>query len=298
MVDRREEVLRRTFDRLGMEVIRGAGQGDQGTGNSRPFVSPDGRWVAYAKQKRLWKVPVEGGTAIDLALADWAGGTWGRNGKLVYTQAYNTGLWMVSEGGGDERVLTTPDGSKAELGHWWPQILPDGDHVIFTAYRTPIETATIEVLSIRTGQRKILLTGGVYGFYVPTGHMLFAVGETIRAVPFDLAGLEVKGPPVSVVDDVAMNLTDGAAAFDVSENGTLAYLPVDSYVTETDVVLVDRKGNESRALPKSDRYTNPRLSPDGGRLSVDIRSANSMGDVWVFQIGRSWGDSTHLGRRA
>jgi Tol biopolymer transport system component/tRNA A-37 threonylcarbamoyl transferase component Bud32 len=289
MVGRREEVLRRALDQAQMEVIKGAGQGEQGTGNSRPFVSPDGRWVAYARQKKLWKVPVEGGTAIELATADWAGGSWGRNGKLVYTQAYNTGLWIVSEGGGDERMLTKPDPSKAELGHWWPQILPDGDHVVFTAYRTPIESARIEVLSISSGQRKVLWTGGVYGFYVPTGHLLFAAGETIRGVAFDLDRLEVKGVPVPVVDGVAMNITDGAAAFDVSETGTLAYLPVDSSVTDTDVVLVDRKGTESLALPVSDRYNNPRLSPDRTRVSVDIRSANSMGDVWVFQIGRSGG---------
>jgi serine/threonine-protein kinase len=289
IVDRREEVLRHVFDRVGMEVIKGAGQGRQGTGNSRPFVSPDGRWVAYARQKKLWKVPVEGGTAIELARADWSGGSWGKNGKLVYTQAYNTGLWIVSEGGGDERELTKPDSSKAELGHWWPQMLPDGDHVLFTAYRTPIESATIEVLTISTGERRVLLTGGAYGFYVPTGHLLYAVGETIRAVPFDLQRLELRGLPVSVVDDVAMNLTDGAAAFDVSETGTLAYLPVDSYVSETDVVFVDRNGKESPALPRRDRYNNPRLSPDGARLSVDIRSANSMGDVWVFEIGRSGG---------
>ncbi len=168
-----------------MEVIKGAGQGEQGTGNSRPFVSPDGRWVAYARQKKLWKVPVEGGTAIELAIADWAGGSWGRNGKLVYTQAYNTGLWIVSEGGGDERMLTTPDPTQ---GASWDtggrRSCPDGDHVIFTAYRTPIESATIEVLSISTGERKVLLTGGVYGFYVPTGHLLFAVGrDHSRGVP-------------------------------------------------------------------------------------------------------------------
>ena len=289
MVERREEVLRRTFDRVGMSVIKGAGQGEQGTGNSRPFVSPDGRWVAYARQKKLWKVPVEGGTAIELAAAEWAGGSWGRNGKLVYTQAYNTGLWVVSERGGDERMLTKPDQGKEELGHWWPQILPDGDHVLFTAYRTPLENATIEVLTISTGERKVLLTGGVYGFYVPTGHLLFAVGETIRAVPFDLQRFEIRGVPVAVVDDVAMNLTDGAAAFDVSETGTLAYLPVESYVTDTEVVIVDRKGTETKALPNRDRYNNPRLSPDGTRVSVDIRSANSAGDIWAFEIGRSGG---------
>ena len=75
----------------------------------------------------------------------------------------------------------------------------------------------------------------------------------------------------------------------MSENGTLAYLPVSSYVTETEVVLVDRRGHETRALPAADRYNHPRLSPDGGRIAVDIRSANSLGDVWVFQVGRSSG---------
>jgi serine/threonine-protein kinase len=289
LVNRQEEVLRRRFDQMRLEIVAGAGQGEQGTGNSRPFVSPDGQWIAYAKQGKLKKVPVEGGPAVDLARADWAGGSWGRNGRIVYTQAYNTGLWMVSEGGGDERMLTEPDTAKGELGHWWPQILPDGDHVIFTAYRVPIERATIEVLSIRSGERKVLLTGGVLGFYVPSGHLLYAVEETIRAVPFNLDRLAVTGPGLPVVDSVAMNPTDGAAAFDVSENGTLAYLPVYSYFTETDVVLVDRRGNATRALPGRDRYSNPRLSPDGNRISVDIRSANSMGDVWVFQMGGSGG---------
>jgi serine/threonine-protein kinase len=289
MVNRREEVLRRRFDEWRMEVIPGAGQGDQGTGNSRPFVSPDGRWIAYFKQGKLRKVPVEGGPAIDLAVSDWAGGSWGRNGRLVYSQSYNTGLWIVSEGGGDERMLTAPDTAKGELGHWWPQILPDGDHVLFTAYRTPIERATIEVLSIRSRERRVLFTGGVFGLYVPTGHLLYAVGEAIRAVPFDLKRMAVTGTARPVVDSVAMNLTDGAAAFDVSENGTLAYLPVGSYITETDLVLVDRSGRASRAVPVSDRYTHPRLSPDGSRIAVDIRSANSAGDVWTFQVGRSGG---------
>ena len=57
-------------------------------------------------------------------------------------------------------------------------------------------------------------------------------------------------------------------------------------------MLVDRKGNESLALPRRDRYNNPRLSPDGARVSVDIRSANSLGDVWVFEIGRSGGPAS------
>ena len=128
---------------------------------------------------------------MDLADADWGGGSWGKNSRLVYTQAYNAGLWIVSEGGGNARMLTTPDTATGGLGHWWPQVLPDGDHVLFTAYRTPIERATIEVLSIKSGKRHVLITGGVLGSYVPTGHILFAVGETIRAVRFDLRRMTV-----------------------------------------------------------------------------------------------------------
>jgi len=289
MVGRREEILRRPFDQTELEIIAGAGQGEQGTQNSRPFVSPDGRWIAYAKQGKLWKVPVEGGSAVELARADWAGGSWGRNGKLVYTLAYNTGLWIVSAGGGDAHILTEPDTAKGELGHWWPQILPDGDHVMFTAYRAPTERATIEVVSISTGVRHVVLTGGVFGFYVPAGYLLYAAGETIRAAPFDLRRFAVTAPAIPVVDSVAMNPTDGAAAFDVSDNGTLAYLPLNSYDTESEVVLVDRQGNATRALPTRARYNHPRLSPDGRRISVDIRSAASLGDVWMFEVGRSGG---------
>ena len=179
-VKRHEEIIHRPLGQMQTRTIAGAGLGDVGTGNNRPFLSPDGRWIAFAAEGRLRKVPVEGGAAVDLAPAEWAGGTWGRNGRIVYTLSYNTGLSLVSEGGGDARFLTTADTSKGELGHWWPQILPDGDHVLFTAYRTPIERATIEVLSIKTGERKVLVTGGVYGLYVRTGHLLFAVGETIR----------------------------------------------------------------------------------------------------------------------
>src|SRR2546430_16421576 len=204
------------------DVIAGAGQGEQGTGNSRPFVSPDGRWVASARQGKLRKVPVDGGPAIDLAVADWAGGSWGKNGRLVYTRAYNTGLWIVSEGGGDERMLTSPDTAQGEMGHWWPQLLPDGEHVVFTAYRTPIERATIEVVSISSGQRSVLFTGGVFGFYVSTGHLLYAAGEAIRAAPLDPQRPAGARPAPPAVDNVAMNPPDGAAAFYAPEKGTPA----------------------------------------------------------------------------
>jgi Tol biopolymer transport system component len=55
------------------------------------------------------------------------------------------------------------------------------------------------------------------------------------------------------------------------------------------VVLVDRRGRETKAIPARDRFDHPRLSPDGSHISVDIRSPTSVGDVWVFPVGRAGG---------
>ena len=74
----------------------------------------------------------------------------------MYSVSYQSGLWVTSAAGGSPRMLTAPDTSKGELSHWWPQILPDGKHVLFTAYRTPLTRATIEVLDLETGTRKVL----------------------------------------------------------------------------------------------------------------------------------------------
>ena len=182
-------------------------------------------------------------------------------------------------------MLTAPDTAAGELGHWWPQILPDGEHVVFTAYRTPLERATIEVLSISSGKREMLVTGGVFGFYVPSGHLLYAAGETIRGVPFDVNRLAVTGPAVPVLDSVAMNPTDGAAAFDVSENGTLAYLPVSSYVTETDMVMVDRRGHEPARCQPGIAITT-RASP---RTAAAYRSTSGRPTPWGTSGCSRWG---------
>jgi serine/threonine-protein kinase len=198
LVGRRNVLLARRLDRLEATVIPGS------EGAERAFLSFDGRWVAFAARGKLMKLPIEGGTPVALADSRWGGGTWGRDGTIIYTQTYQTGLWRVSAGGGEARAVTTPDSSSGELAHWWPQLLPDGRHVVFTAYRTPIERATIEVLDLKSGTRRVLLQGGVMGRYAASGHLLFVRDRSILVVPFDVRRLAVTGAPVVAVDDVAM----------------------------------------------------------------------------------------------
>ena len=255
-------------------------------GADRPFVSPDGKWVAFTAGGKLKKVSVEGGPPLELTSADWGGGCWLPDGAIVFTQSYNSGLWKLPAGGGPPTKLTQPDKSKAELGDWWPQLLPDGKTLLFTAMSTPVDRARIDVQSLETGKRKTVLEGAVYARYVNTGHVLFVRGETILAVPFDVDRLEVTGPAVPVVEDVAYYPQNGSAQFAVSESGILAYVKASAVQSESHLVAVDRTGNAKQIASKLHQLFTPRLSPDGQRLAVPAREGGSPPDIWLLDLAR------------
>jgi serine/threonine protein kinase len=270
-------LISRRLDRLETQIIRGS------EGAGRAFVSHDGRWVAFSARGKLVKLPIEGGTPVTLAdSVGWGGGSWGANGTIVYTPTYQSGLWSVSATGGDAKLLTRPDSASGELAHWWPDVLPNQRHVLFTAYRTPLERSTIEVLDLKTGERRVLVQNGVKPRYAASGHLLFAREASILAAPFDAGKVAVTGAAVVVMDDVAMNYSDGYAMYDVSPLGTLVVIPTSVAGSRVQVVEVDRRGNEKLLLPTPDRYGSPRYAPDLRRFSVDITPDRTARDVWVM----------------
>jgi len=273
-------LLQRSLDQLDFTVVPGSEDG------VRPFLSPDGKWVGFAAGKTMRKVPLEGGPAADVAATNWAGGDWTDDGTIVYTPDYKSGLWRVPAGGGTPEQLTTPDSAQRELAHWWPQVLPDGEHVLFTAFRTPLERSQIEVLSLKTGERTVLLEGGVSGRYVTAGYLLYAKQEALFAVPFDLHRLEVTGQPVPVIQDVALEAEDGRAGFAVSDDGTLAYIAASTFAPDLELVWVTRQGHASASIIPPGRFDNPALSPDGRRVALAIARPGEAKDVWVLDLAR------------
>ncbi len=101
-------------------------------------------------------------------------------------------------------MLTKPDRERGEGDHFWPEFLPGGEAVLFTITSADgsIENAQIAVLDLRTGTSKVLIRGGSHAHYVPTGHLVYGVAGTLRAVAFDLGRLEVVGTPVPVLEGV------------------------------------------------------------------------------------------------
>jgi serine/threonine-protein kinase len=268
------------MDRLDFAPVAGSEQG------SRQFLSPDGRWVGFYAGQLMKKVPLDGGGAIAMDSSAWAGGDWREDGEIVYSRSYVSGLWRIRAEGGGGRALTTPDSSRNELAHWWPQFLPDGEHVLFTVMTVPVERARIEAISLETGARTVIVEGGVSGRYVPTGHLLYAKGEVLFAVPFDVERLRVTGQAVPVLEDLAMSHQDALAGYAVSDDGTLAYVQASVYRSPTELVWVTRSGKESRVPLPEGTYEDPALSPDGSRLAMTVRPPREPTDVWMLDLVR------------
>ena len=147
------------------------------------------------------------------------------------------------------------------------------------------DDARIEVLVLATGQRKILVRGGMNARYVSSGHLIYARAGSLLAVPFDLDRLEVTGSPTTVASDVVTEPTSGFANFAVSRDGSLLYATGAPTTNNAALMWVDRQGR-GEAIGDSRRpFSELQLSPDGNRVAVEIDAANY--DIWVYDLARN-----------
>jgi len=248
-----------------------------------PFFSPDGQWLAFFVPGKLKKISMDGGAAITLCDQSAAtGGSWGEDGNIIANLS-GGGLSRIPSSGGTPTPITQP--ARGEGGHFYPQIMPGGKAVLFTAGASGnFDTSNIEVISLADRRRKTLVKGGAFGRYAPSGHLLYLNHGTLFAAPFDLDKLEIRGAAVPVVQQVAYSAADGSAQFDFSRNGTLVYRTGEGTGLFT-VQWLDGRGNMQPLLSKPGAYAHPSLSPDGQRLALDV-TEESASDIWVYDHQR------------
>ena len=253
--------------RLDLDEIRPIPGTDGTSYFTSPFMSPDGLEVGFFAEGKLKKVSLAGGSPITLCDApDPRGGSWGADGTIVFAPSPTTsGLWRIPASGGEPRRVTNPDVAKGD-NHGFPQILPDGEHVLCTLFsrNSPPRAA---VVSLRTGEQRIVLEDARRSRYLPTGHLVFARPGTLLAVPFSLKRLETSGSPVPVLEGLVTNSNFTAAAeYAFSQEGTLVYSA--SRQLQRTLLWVDRKGAVERVPFPPGGYEEVALSPDGGRLAA------------------------------
>ena len=260
---------------------------------SNPTFSPDGGSIAFwsGADQTIKRTAVTGGVAVTICPATSPFGmAWGTN-SIVFAQA--EGIMRVSaDSGQPERIVdTTGEGVTNS-----PQMLPDGQTLLFTLGASTggpdrWDQARIMVKSLASGERKTLIAGGSHARYVQTGHLVFARGGVLFAVPFDLKRLEVTGGEVPIVEGVwrMSSAASGAALFSVSDTGSLIYVPGPAASSVPSVLaFIDRKGVVVPLNVPPEVYPYPRVSPDGARL-VFGTNAGKQAVVSTYELS---GEST------
>ncbi len=261
---------------------------------SEPVFSPDGQSILFHSNldQSLKRIPASGGPAVTLCRAVFAYGvSWSDEGIVFFEPG--RGILRVSPDGGEPQNIVSLGSNNAAQS---PQLLPGGEWLLYTLATGTApdrwDNARVVIRSLTSGEETTVFTGGSDARYVSTGHLVYAVGGNLFAVPFDLRRKQVAGrafPAIRGVRRGAAALT-GTAQFAVARNGTLVYVP-GAPSANWDLGITDRKGTTERLPLPSSAYEAPRVSPDGKRLAFGTDDGKET-SVWVYNL-----DGTTSARR-
>jgi serine/threonine protein kinase/Tol biopolymer transport system component len=249
-------------------------------GAAFPFWSPDSRTIGFFAAERLRRVDLDGNEARVIGPAFIGpGGTWNRDGAILFAMVPDSSLLRISEKGGEPAPL---QGTESHgHGERYPQFLPDGRHFLYFV----AESRSVMLGSTDSTDRRLLLTADAAAVFAPPANVLFVRGGVLYAQPFDLARLALAGEPVSLATGIAIHAFGGAAV-SASATGTVAYR-TGSATQERQFVWFDRSGTRVSAVGQRDAAgpLNLSLSPDGLRVAF-TRTIDGNTDLWITDVER------------
>ena len=282
------QVWVRAMDTLDTRALAGT------DGATYPFWSPDGAYLGFFAQGKLKKIAIAGGPALTLCDAtSGRGGTWNRDGVIVFSGGPTSPLVRVSAAGGVPAPVTTlVEGSSGTGGHRFPVFLPDGVHVLYTAGPDKPDAAGVYLGSLDGAVSLRMLPDPTNALYAPpatrggSGYLMFRREDTLMAQPFDLKALKLTGEMFPVAEQVPIGGHLGFGAFSASENGTLVYRTGGS-LSNREVVWVDRTGKRLRAVTKPGAFASLATSPDQQTVAVTLATGGGgQSDIWLQDLGR------------
>ena len=260
-----------------------AGQFLPGTeGATHPFWSPDSRLIAFVVGGQLKTVDLFGSPPQSLCdAAGFSGGTWNRDGVIVFGQAGGP-LMSVPAAGGKPVAVTQVDTSRSEVVHRFPNFLPDGRRFLYVASSRRSDDSGVYVGSLSSFERTRILGAGIKAVFALPDRILFMREDTLMAQRLDLDRLALADDPVPIADPVGANVQNSAAGFTVSETGVLAYRSRDA--RNRTLTTFDRSGAQLGTFGSVGFHRNPAVSPDFTRVAVQDGATN---DIWIFDRARA-----------
>ena len=250
-------------------------------GTTRPFWSPDSRFLGFFAEGKLKKIEVTGGPAQKICDAPTgADGTWSTEGVILYDGTGTDPIHRVSAAGGSPTVAVKPE-KDGQVG--WPEFLPDGRHYLYMAIGAKPEDSAYRVGSLDSAETKPFAPAQTLVTYAPPGYLLFVRDRTLVAQPFDAKATKIKGEPIPLAEQIGTDNV-GLATFSVSREGTLAYRTGE---TGGRLLWVDRSGKELEQVGERGDYRNPALSSAGDRLAFSLGDPRGgKDDVWIRDLAR------------
>jgi eukaryotic-like serine/threonine-protein kinase len=261
-------------------------------GASYPFWSADGRSIAFFADAQLKKLEVAGGPVQTICDAPQGrGGTWNKDGVIVFAPETTAGLFRVSASGGTSTRISTLDTSRGEGSLRWPVFLPDGKHFLYLSGNFTGQKAAnaIYVGSLDSNEKRFIVEATSNAAYEAPGYLLFYKDRTLLAQPFDLKRLALTGEATVILPEIQYLPQVKRAIFAVSGQGLLL-AQTGSEATFSQLAWFDRKGNPVGAVGKPDVYGNVFLAPDGKSVATDKTDMASLNiDVWTQDLQRDGG---------
>jgi Tol biopolymer transport system component len=259
----------------------------QGTeGGRQPFWSPDGRFIAFFAFGSLKKVPVDGGPAqiVCESMNAPTGGSWSTTGVILFS-GLSGPILSVPAGGGKPAAATSLDLARRDERHSFPYFLPDGRRFLYHVRNADPERDGIYVKAVDSDETRRVLPASSSVAFVQPGFLLYAQNGVLLSQRFDPDSAETRGDPVPVAERVDQFPETGVAAFSSSTNGVLVYRGSAGLATSR-LRWVDRGGREIGQVGEPRTYRNPRISPDGRRIAVELVDTTGNRDIWLLDVAR------------
>jgi eukaryotic-like serine/threonine-protein kinase len=261
-------------------------------GAREPFFSPDGRQVGFLVTTTFTLKVASLDGAPPVTLADtgmWGGGaTWGRDGYIYFDTP--EGIRRMKAIGGPREPVVTIDTARKEVGHAWPDVLPNGKGILYRLRHVGQDAREYDIMvaELATGKGRALVRG-VIARYVSTGHLVYVTADgKLLVSPFDQNSLKLTGSPTVLLDGISVREL-GAVDLALSRTGTLAYVP-GAAGGSGQPVWVTREG-QAQAVDSAWRGSfdepAPALSPDGKWLALTVGRVAAGGggtDIWVKRL--------------
>ncbi len=256
-------------------------------GAIHPFWSPDRRSIGFFANGKLKKVDTSGGSAQVLCDAPHGrGGTWNREGTILFSPEAFGGLSRVSSAGGTPVEVTKPDASRSETSHRWPVFLPDGRRFLYLAanFGGQFEKNTIFLGSLDSGEKRSIVSASSNAAYADPGYLLYWRDNALVAQRFDSRSYVLSAEPRTISDEVLYLPQIDLALFGVAGNGTLV-AQTGKGAVKSQLKWFDRSGRPAGTVGPPGSFGNLRLSPDGRRVAVDQAEPDGRRiGIWIHEL--------------